>query len=165
MTVYKCSPVIVNTVPKSLSKILDKKEQEWIEKQKILSKKKLEKNCNAALKAVEYVHILLKKCKAWRGPFTTVHELEDCVVSTTDDDTLKAILRTEVAYRKHTSPYDFKTRPQLYRLNQVTTAQFKVNLTLILSTESDLNSETIPDMPTEQDMEGVFLHSQTTTPT
>ena len=136
-----------------------------MEKQKILSKEKLEKNCNAALKAVEYVHILLKKCKAWRGPFTTVHELEDCVVSTTDDDTLKAILRTEVGYRKNTSPHDFKTRPQFYRLNQVTTAQFKVNLTLILSTESDLNSETIPDMPTEQDMEQVFLHSQTTTPT
>ena len=37
----------------------------------------------------------------------------------------------------------------------------KVNLTLILSTESDLNSEAIPDMPTEQDMERVFLHSQT----
>ena len=166
MTVYKCSPVIVDTVTKSLAKILDKKEQEWLEKQKILSKEKLEKNCNAALKAVEYVHILLKKCKAWRGPFTTVHELEDCVVSTTDDDTLKAILRTEVAYRKHTSPHDFKTRPQLYRLNQVTTAQFKVNLTLILSTESDLNSETIPDMPTNrQDMERVFLHSQTTQPT
>ena len=36
---------------------------------------------------------------------------------------------------------------------------------MILSTESDLNSETIPDMPTEQDMERVFLHSQTTTPT
>ena len=165
MTVYKCSPVIVDTVTKSLAKILDKKEQEWMEKQKILSKEKLEKNCNAALKAVEYVHILLKKCKACRGPFTTVHELEDCVVSTTDDDTLKAILRTEVAYRKHTSPHDFKTRPQLYRLNQVTTAQFKVNLTLIHSTESDLNSETIPDMPIEQDMERVFLDSQTTTPT
>ena len=111
MTVYKCSPVIVDTVTKILAKILDKKEQEWLEKQKILSKEKLEKNCNAALKAVEYVHILLKKCKAWRGPFTTVHELEDCVVSTTDDDTLKAILQTEVAYRKHTSPHDFKTRP------------------------------------------------------
>ena len=83
------------------------------------------------------------------------------IISTTDDGTLKAILRTEVAYHKHTSPHDFKTHPQLYRLNQVTTAQLKVNLTLILSTESDLNSEAIPDMPTEQDMEHVFLHPQT----
>ena len=84
------------------------------------------------------------------------------VISTTDDGTLKTILCTEVAYRKHTSTHDFRTRPQLYRLiNQVTTIQLKVNLTLILSKASDLNSEAIPDMPTEQDMERVFLHSQT----
>ena len=48
-------------------------------------------------------------------------------------------------------------QPQLYRLNQVTTAQFKVNLTIILSTESDLNLEAISDMPTEQEIEHVFL--------
>ena len=162
MTVHKCPPVFVNKITKSLSKILDQQEKEWMEKQKVLSREKLEKNCRAALKAVEYVHILLKKCKAWGGPFTNMHELEDCVLSTTDDDALKAILRTEIAYRKHTSPHDVKTRPQLYRLNQVTTSQFKVNLTFILSTESDLNSEAIPDMPTEQDMERIFLNSQTT---
>ncbi len=120
MTVYKYSPVFVDKVTKSLAKTLDKKEKEWMEKQKVLSKEKLNKNCRAALKAVEYVHILLKKCKTWRGPFTNVHELEDRVISSTDDDTLKAILRTEIAYRKHTSPHDFKTRPQLYRLNHCT---------------------------------------------
>ena len=70
-------------------------------------------------------------------------------------------MRTKVAYRKHTSPHNFKTRPQLYRLNQVTIAQFKVNLTLIFSRESDLNLEAIPDMPTEQDMKRLFLHSKT----
>ena len=138
MTVYTRSPVFVDKVTKILAKTLDKKEKEWMEKQKVLSNEKLEKSCRAALKAVEYVHILLKKCKTWKGPFTNVHELEDCIISTTDDGTLKAILRTEVAYHKHTSPHDFKTPPQLYRLNQVTTAQLKVNLTLALKRPAQL---------------------------
>ena len=93
-----------------------------MEKQKVLSKEKLEKNCCATLKAVKYVNILLKKCETWRGPFINVQELEDSVISTIDDDALKVILCTEIAYWKHTSPHYFKTCPQLYRLNQVTTA-------------------------------------------
>ena len=40
-----------------------------------------------------------------------MQELEDCVFSTTDDDVLEAILRTDIAYRKHTSPQFVKTRP------------------------------------------------------
>ena len=154
MTVIKCSPVSVEKVTKSLVKILDEHEKQWVEKQNILTRDKLEKSCRAALKAVEYVHVLLQKCKSWGGPFTKIEELEECVSATDNDD--KLILRNEVAYRKHSSVHDQKARPQLYRLNQVTTAELKINLTIILTSDTDIQHETLPNMPTEEDMERVF---------
>ena len=125
-----------------------------MEDQNLLTREKLQKACNAALKAEEYVHVLLQKCKSWGGPFTSISELEKCV-QTTPEDALKAILRTEVAYRRHTSPRDFQARHNLYRLNQVTTAEMKVNLSLILTSETE-HIQTLPDMPTEEDMLRVF---------
>ena len=50
----------------------------------------------------------------------------------------EVILCSEVAYRKHTSPHDQKARPQLYRLNQITTVELKINLALILTSETDM---------------------------
>ena len=75
MTVYTCSPVLVGKVTKSLAKTFDKKEKEWMEKQKVVSNKKFEKSCRAAmnLKAEEYVHTLMKKCKTLKGSFTNLY--------------------------------------------------------------------------------------------
>ena len=147
---------------KSLAKTLDAQEKEWIEKQKVLTKDKIKKDCNDALIATEYVHILLKKCKTWGGPLTDVTELERIVVQSDDDQNLKSILRSEIAYRKRTSN-DAKTRPQLYRLNQLSTAEMKVNLTLILTTETEIDATSIPEMPTEDEMKSIFFGSDSVT--
>ena len=155
MTLYKSEPVNVDKATYYLSKVLDDRELKWVEQQKIVTKERLQQLCNAALKAEEYVHVLLRKCKAWKGPFTTVEELEACVAKTTDDEKLKTILRTEVSYRRHTSPRDYQARTNLYRLNQITTAELKVNLTLILTSDTE-NIEALQDMPTEEDMIKVF---------
>ena len=68
----------------------------------------------------------------------------------------EVILCSEVAYRKHTSPYDQKARPQLYRLNQITTVELKINLALILKSETDMVQETLSNMKTEEDMKRMF---------
>ena len=98
MTVIISSLISVQKITRTLVKILDDREREWVEKQNILTKKKLEKSCDAALKADEYVHVLLQKCKSWGGPFTKIEELEQCINSTDKDETLKVILRNEVAH-------------------------------------------------------------------
>ena len=43
MTLNKCSPVNVEKITKSLAKSLDEQEREWMERQKMLTKEKLEK--------------------------------------------------------------------------------------------------------------------------
>ena len=89
------------------------------------------------------MHVLLHQCKKeCKGPFTTANELEACVVETTVDEKLKTILRTEVSYRKHIYPRDYQARKHLYRLNQILTAELKVNLMLIWTSHTE-NIETL----------------------
>ena len=71
MTVYRSPPVSIEKITKSLAKTLDAQEKEWMEKQKLMSDEKLQRDCNDALKATEYVHTLLKKCKTYMG--LTIH--------------------------------------------------------------------------------------------
>ena len=90
MTVHKCSTVSVEKATTNLVKILADCERQWVEKQNLLSREKLEQNCSAALKAVEYVHVLLQKCKSWGGPFTNIDKLERCVNPSDNDDALRS---------------------------------------------------------------------------
>ena len=100
-----------------------------------------------------------RKCKSWGGSFTDIQEFEDIIQFVVyEDGKLKSILQNEIALRKHTS-HDAKTRPQLYKLNQISIPQMKANLTMILNTECDMTSKTIPDMPTEDDMVRILLNS------
>ena len=92
------------------------------------------------------------------GPFTCVNELEACM-STESPQKLKAILRTELSFRKHTSHRDYLARSYLYKVNQITETEMKVNLTLLLSNDADI--ETLPDLPSEDDMVNAF-HLQET---
>ena len=84
MTVHKCSPVSVEKVATNLVKILDDCERQWVEKKNLLSREKLEQ------KAVEYIHVLLQKCKSWGGPFTNINKLERCVNASDNDDALRS---------------------------------------------------------------------------
>ena len=92
------------------------------------------------------------------GPFTCVNELEACI-STESPQKLKAILRTELSFRKHTSHRDYLARSYLYKVNQITETEMKVNLTLLLSNDADI--ETLPDLPSEDDIVNAF-HLQET---
>ena len=76
------------------------------------------------------------------GPFTCVNELEACI-STESPQKLKAILRTELSFRKHTPHRDYLARSYLYKVNQIT------------------ETEILPDLPSEDDMVNAF-HLQET---
>ena len=156
MTIFQSKAVAVEKVTHNLVHILDEQEKKWMEDQSEKTKKRLQEACDAALKAEEYVHVLLHKCKSWGGPFTTIQELENCIETTPDDKNLKNILRTEVSYRRRTSPRDFQARPSLYKLNQVSTIDLKVNMTLILTSEAE-GVQCVPEMPTEDGMMQIFI--------
>ena len=52
--------------------------------------------------------------------------------------------------------HDQKARPQLCRLNQITTAELKINVALILTSKTDMMQETLSNMTTEEDMKQMF---------
>ena len=115
MTLNKAGVVTVEKVTRDIAKVLDENELKWVEKQNILSQEKLQRNVAQAQQAVEYVHTLLQKCKVWGGPFTNVGEMKECI-GTQNASKLKAILRTELSYRRHTSHRDYLVRPHLYKI-------------------------------------------------
>ena len=161
MTLNKAGVVQVEKLIRNIAKVLDEteSEQKWVEEQNILTEEKLKQNAAHAQKAHEYVHTLLQKCKTWGGgPFTCVNELEACI-STESPQKLKAILRTELSFRKHASHRDYLARSYLYKVNQITETEMKVNLTLLLSNDADI--ETLPDLPSEDDIVNAF-HLQET---
>ena len=63
MTLYKSESVNVDKATYYLSEVLDNCELQWVKQQKIVTKERLQQLCNAALKAEEYVNVLLHKCK------------------------------------------------------------------------------------------------------
>ena len=49
-------------------------------------------------------------------------------------------------------PKDHRQRPQLYKVNKMSTDALLQNLTLLLSDESSGESSTVVDFPTQQEM-------------
>ena len=153
MTLNNAGVVTVEKMTRDIAKVMDKSEQEWVKSQKLLTEEKLKRNVANAQKAEEYIRTLLQKCKVWGGPFTTVDELQKCV-ETQDETKLKSILRTELCFRRHTSRRDFTSRPYLYKVNQVSSTEMKLNLAMLLS--SDGKKDSPADLPSEDDMLAVF---------
>jgi hypothetical protein len=56
-----------------------------------------------------------------------------------------------LCFRRHLSPRDLIARPHLYKVNQMTTTDMKINLAIILTNEDGPPSE-IPDMPDEDEI-------------
>lgn len=61
------------------------------------------------------------------------------------------ILREEISYRWHISTRDFQERPQLYRVNQISVIEMKVNLRVLL-TNAEIDVEETTTLPTEEEI-------------
>ena len=61
---------------------------------RILAHEKMKKDIAQAQQAVEYVHMLLWKCKEWGAQMVTINELESCIRHQ-NPLKLKAILRID----------------------------------------------------------------------
>ena len=151
ITLLDCNKSHIEKVTKSIKRILDKEEKAWAESQNILTEVKLKNDVKKAAKQIEYVHLLLAKCKKHGGPFISINEVETNLKVVGSDTEKKRILRAEILYRRHTSTKDFQNRPHLYKVNQLSLIEMKINIaTIITNPVSDLKE--IPTLPTEEEV-------------
>lgn len=150
MTLLYCDydQIHVDRTVKNMKLVLDDQEQRFIEIQKEIMEDKIRSHVTAAEKLEERSNNLLKKCKTWGGPWTEFSEFKSAVSRMKDEVELKKIIRNEILFKKVTCPRDFEKRKALYKVNKMSLAEMKANMTILLSTEQ-LNPDFIsPDEST-----------------
>ena len=152
MTLYQARCVkIIDKGIRNIAKLLDVEEKKWVQSQQLLTEQKLKENAAKASHRVEYVHVLLAKCKKHGGPFVSVQELESHLKELRNEADVKKMLREEISYRRHISTRDFQERPQLYRVNQISVIEMKVNLGVLL-TNAEIDVEETTTLPSEEEI-------------
>lgn len=115
---------------------LDERYIEWMTKQKNHLNSKVRRHEEESVRVQEKNQCLLSITKTWKGPCTTIDELDYAINNfAKNENVLKKILKTEIKFRKITSPNDSVERPNLFKLNKLSTKQLEQNLRMILSTK------------------------------
>lgn len=121
---------------RSIRKLLDSQQKEYSKRQEEIFEKSILKSHCDQQKTVEKNHALLMCCKTWGGPCTNIQEFNMCVkLCQMKKIPLKKMLKTEISFRKVTSPRDVIERPALYKLNTLSIEKLQENLTILLTTE------------------------------
>ena len=81
---------------------------------KALLVKSLEEKYAKKVKSNNYINQLLQSCKSWGGPVTSVRELQQVLASKPESH--YHIVRTELAYYRHTHVVEYRSNPDLFRL-------------------------------------------------
>lgn len=131
-----------------LKLLLDQQYKMWMKMQDENLRNRLDRNNTEKIKIQERGVALLTQCKVWYGPCTTEADLQNSIQSyVKNDKDLKKLLKTEISFRKITSPNDFAERPELFRLNKLTNMKLQENLLIIFNT----TFLKISDIPDEED--------------
>ncbi len=130
---------LLNYDPKKirqLQKLLDTEQKSYTKIQESKFKDIVEKSHSEHLKTIEKNHALLLTCKTWGGPCTNTNELKMIKkIAATKKILLKKVLKSEISFRKITTPRDAVERPHLYKLNTLSEEKLEQNLTTLLQTE------------------------------
>ena len=118
-------------IMKTMVKLLNKREDEWTKEQKQLQKLKIEQKMELAKKQTVYVNKLLRQCKSWGGPVASIKELES--VLKRHHDEAETVVKTELAYYKHTHRQEVTANPSLFALIKVTHEERLSNLMVLLN--------------------------------
>ena len=104
---------------KKMVTMLNKREDDWTQEQKLLFKSQLAEKIEMANKQSQYVNKLLAQCKSWGGgPVISIQELES--VMKRHHDMFETIVKVELAYYKHTHRAGVIANPSLFKLIRVT---------------------------------------------
>ena len=116
---------------RTMVKLLNKREEDWTEEQRKLQKTRLEEKMEMAKKQSLYVNRLLTNCKSWGGPVASISELE-CVMRRYHDK-VETVVKTELAYYKHTHRAEVIANPSLFKLIRITHEERLSNLMVLLN--------------------------------
>ena len=145
MTLYQ-SETFLKTQKKNLKsilKILDGMESKWRDNQKSIYEIKIKDKLNKAKNQALYTNKLLQLCKSWKGPATSIQEIESILQSNTDN--AEKIVRTELSYYRDTHKTDIANHPELYKINKVSHEERLMNLCALLAdTNSPLSYDSLP---------------------
>ena len=106
-----------------------------------------------------YVQSLLAKCKKHGGSFISAEEIDQCLKGIKDEIKKKCMLHVEILYCRHTSGSDAQQRSYLYKVNQFSSAEMKINI-VMLQTNSVDELPDIPPIPCEDIVFKILLDQQ-----
>ena len=92
---------------------------------------------------------LLENCKSWGGPCVSAEELETILLAKPDNQ--DRIVKAELAYFRQTHKPDMIGRPDLFKLNKISSEERLENLMTLLS-DRDNSTGTVVDLPTNADV-------------
>ena len=160
MTLHHVETQLVEKVTGCVERLLRLREKEWTENQKCLMKERIQIKQNKAKKSQIYQHKILRECKTWSGPCTTIEELENSLRD--HPDQAEHIVRTELSYFKQTHRCDIPARPELYKLNGIGHEERLESLCILLN-DSELHSSQLmtAKLATDQDAFRVITDTNT----
>ena len=123
------------------------REDKLKEEQKEKLKERLEQKLEKAKKSKDYTRRLLKDCKSWGGPCTSVDELKNVLVG---KDTQVKRLPKEMAYYAHTHKSDETIKKQLFRLNGISYEEMLENLCILLDDEINKSTSSVANLPSNK---------------
>ena len=80
-----------------------------------------------------------------------IKEVKQCLHNINDDIEKKHVLGVEILYHHHSSGSDTQQRPHLYKVNQLSLTEMKVNIATLL-TNNFVESLNIPPIPSEDEV-------------
>ena len=151
MALYKSEVQTVDRVTIAIKSVLAKRESSWTDSQRALLRERLQQKVATNQHQRDYVRRLLVECRRWGGPCSSVDELLTALRGNPDDERL---VRTELAFYKHSHAADAAARPELFKLVRVSHAERFENLCVLLSDDAHeaSNATSIANLPTNAEL-------------
>ena len=108
------------------------------------------------MKSKNYVSKLLRACKEWGGPCTSIKEMQYILKSKPERET--EIIKAEMAFYANTHKADKIARPDLFRQNGISHEEKMENLSILLDNE-DTQFTTVADLPTNEEVLSILSSS------
>lgn len=144
MTLYSNSnslPIPDKHVMK-IFKVLNYREDNWNKDQREIKTKRIIEKLEQAKRNNQYTNKLLQQCQVWKGPCSTIEQLQHILKS--HPDISEKIVRTELSYYRQTHKADMILNRDLFKLNKISHEErlenFASLLTDVYSTTNSSNA-------------------------
>ena len=148
MTLHRSKTGLGQNITNQVKNVLQARETKWNAQQKMLMKAKIQAKFEKLNTQKDYSRKLLENCKSWGGPCVSAEELETIIAKPDNQD---RIVKAEFAYFRQTHQPDMIARPDLFKINKISSEEQLKNLMILLSDRDNLTG-TVTDLPTNADV-------------